>query len=279
MAADDSADGSMGSSKRPVLSSQGYSLFLAVVKGFPEVNLTHFTLTDGRQDLVASNISSALTGAQWQNYSQVQPSSVLVGILSSVLCSFEAKRARAPVFSFEGQICSLFSSGGSTPNEITIYKSFLLPPGEPLEEVARGKPTDASPFFSTTTQSMEAVDGDITDSSMYHSTSILKPWWRVDLGEERIIYQIQILPRQSAYERFHDVEVRVGTTAAVNGNFSSYNLLCTYTKIYALSEGHLLCSRYTGVVGRYVSIQIVAAVAEFLQINEINVYALQKEVT
>ncbi|XP_066953276.1 fucolectin-5-like [Macrobrachium rosenbergii] len=123
-----------------------------------------------------------------------------------------------------------------------------------------------------------AVDGVLSDASMYHSNLALKPWWQVDLLEERRIYQIQIYPRQdvSYYMRFHNVEVRIGKTYEGSGNFSSYGLLCNYTKTYTLPEGHLLCSRYGGVVGRYISVQITAAASEYLQIIDVSVFAYKK---
>ncbi|XP_066963378.1 fucolectin-5-like [Macrobrachium rosenbergii] len=168
--------------------------------------------------------------------------------------------------------CSLLSSGGSTSAQVFFYR---FPSEDSLEEVAKGKNTTASTPDGAYCPPGKAVDGFLAEYG-YYSGLLVKPWWQVDLGEVRLIYQIQIYPRQILYTRFHDVEVRVGTTFISNGIFSAYSFLCSYTKVYELAEGYLLCSRYNGVIGRYVSIQITAAAAEYLQLMEVKVFVLKK---
>ncbi|XP_068246259.1 uncharacterized protein [Palaemon carinicauda] len=172
--------------------------------------------------------------------------------------------------------CSLFGSGVSRAGHIYIYQYDLFPLDDTIEEMAERKPTTASQAYSLYDLPEDAVDGSLIDADAYFSLPLDKPWWQVFLGEERLIYQIQIFPRQVYYRRFHNVEVRVGNTAIHDGNFTSFSLLCTYMKIYELGEGHLMCSRYKGVFGRYISIQITATTAEYLQLNEVSVYGLKK---
>ncbi|XP_068246549.1 uncharacterized protein [Palaemon carinicauda] len=178
---------------------------------------------------------------------------------------------------FQKDTCFLFGSGGTHGGQVLVYRRIPSPLDGSLEEVAQGKLTNSSAPHSSSYTSEKAVDGLIDDANMYHSGTLVKPWWWVDLGEEKIIYQIQIYPRQSSLydHRFHDVEVRVGNILINHGNFSSYTLLCTYEKVYVRSEGQLLCTRYNGVNGRYVSIQIIDTASAILQVNEVAVHALK----
>ncbi|XP_068246258.1 uncharacterized protein [Palaemon carinicauda] len=172
--------------------------------------------------------------------------------------------------------CSLFGSEGSHGGQVFVYQRIPSPLDGSFEEVAQGKLTNSSDLFGFCPPNY-AVDGSLDESKFYHSSTLFKPWWWVDLGEEKIIHQIQIYPRQhNSYDhRFYDVEVRVGNILVNNGNFSSYTLLCTYEKNYVYLEGQLLCTRYNGVIGRYVSIQIIDTRSSVLQISEVAVYALK----
>ncbi|XP_068202925.1 uncharacterized protein [Palaemon carinicauda] len=250
------------------------SLMLSVITALPDTNSTYYILTDERRNLVPSKTTEVLTSILWADLSE--STAVLVNIPSDIRCSFEAQRAAALAFTFEDGTCSLFGSGVGTAGHVSIYQYDLIPSDDTIEEMARRKPTTASQAHSSYSPPEDAVDGSLNDADAYFSFPLVNPWWQVDLGEERLIYQIQIFTRQIAYERFHDVEVRVGNTAIHDGNFTSFSLLCTYTKIYVLGEGHLMCSRYKGVFGRYISIQITAATAEYLQLNEVSVYGLKK---
>ena len=53
-----------------------------------------------------------------------------------------------------------------------------------------------------------------TDASMYHSNDLIDPtpWWLLDLGETRMIHDIQILTRSGCCsDRLHDIEVSEGS--------------------------------------------------------------------
>ena len=55
-----------------------------------------------------------------------------------------------------------------------------------------------------------AVDND--DGTLLHSDDgDTYPWWLLDLGETRMIHDVQILPRRdNCIYRFHDIEVSNG---------------------------------------------------------------------
>ncbi|XP_066964918.1 uncharacterized protein [Macrobrachium rosenbergii] len=252
------------------------SLISAAIGASLDRNMTYYMLTSEMKKLLPSNTTAVLTSVLWPDFSR--STKVVADVPTHMRCSFEANKARAVAFTYEDDSCSLLGSGGGVVGQVFLYRSVIFPLDGSIEELARGKTTIASAPFAGTCPPQKAVDGSLADDAAYFSASLLKPWWQVDLGEERLIYQIQIFPRQhpSYYGRFHDVEVRVGKTLVSNGTLSSYSLLCSYTKVYQLGEGYLLCSRYNGFIGRYVSIQITAAAAEYLQLNEVNVFALKK---
>ncbi|XP_068222216.1 fucolectin-5-like [Palaemon carinicauda] len=251
------------------------SMIAAAMSAFsPSANTTYYVADEAPWVLTPSHINDVLTTVLWPDFLVTSP--VQVKALSNVSCSFRAMKSRVATFAFEENTCSLFGSEGTISGQVSFYRRIPSPLDGSLEEVARGKLTNSSGPASSSFPSEKAVDGLIDGDDRYMSLKLVKPWWWVDLEEERIVYQIQIYPRQNWYpNRFHDVEVRVGNTLVNNGIFSSYTRLCTYEKEYSTSEGHLLCTRYSGVSARYVSIHIVDAASEHLQINEVSVYALK----
>ncbi|KAK8726874.1 hypothetical protein OTU49_010107, partial [Cherax quadricarinatus] len=119
-----------------------------------------------------------------------------------------------------------------------------------------------------------AVTGNTLDTPFYHSLpGLVYPWWIVDLGDNYSVYQILIYPRRdSSVQRFHNIEIRVGTTLNSSGNLTSYTLFSTYLGPYASSYGLLVCNRMDGVMGRYVSIQRASPEDDMLQLINVRVY-------
>ncbi|KAK7082079.1 hypothetical protein SK128_011284 [Halocaridina rubra] len=177
------------------------------------------------------------------------------------------------------QVCSAVGTGGI--NLFDLYgRAKRFPPTPVLEEVAFQKKTYASPEYMPEQQRWKkefAVDGN--DATYYHSALVLNPWWLVDLGEQKTIYQVLLLSRQDCCpERFHDVEIRIGNELKTTGDFNAYKLIHFYTGPYSSAEGFLQCSFYNGITGRYLSIQIKNSM-EYLQLNTVRVYAARKAPT
>lgn len=152
-----------------------------------------------------------------------------------------------------GGDCSFYSIESSHPKTPTLVGPGI-PPLDMLEDVAFAKHVYASSVLSNSFQKRYGNDGD--DVTFYHSLGETNPWWMVDLGGEKTIYHITILPRQNCCpERFHDIELRIGDTLETNGDFSSHRLLAIYKGHYALDQGRLKYTFYTGVKGRYISLK------------------------
>ncbi|XP_066941210.1 uncharacterized protein [Macrobrachium rosenbergii] len=127
-----------------------------------------------------------------------------------------------------------------------------------------------------------AVDGDESTASFFHSyPSIVKPWWYVDLGENRVVKEVHVIPYGNGHSQlFTTVEIRVGKALpAVSGDFSSWDLfyyfqgpppaVLEYQK-FSTNSSYPLC-------GRYVSIQKVGTSPYvYFAFNEVKVFAMEK---
>ncbi|XP_069171809.1 fucolectin-like [Procambarus clarkii] len=171
-------------------------------------------------------------------------------------------------------MCGVIEEG--LPYNLSEVTYINLIPQDMLEEVAQGKPTYASstwiPYYSS-----YAVDGITTGTNFYASAiQDTNGWWIVDIGENRLIYKVTIIPRYGCCPtRFHDMEVRVGQNLITSGDLSEYTLFSTYAGPYTADQWLLTCDRVDKIYGRYIAIRYVGAVAEFIQICEVNVWALK----
>ncbi|XP_063587456.1 uncharacterized protein LOC134764730 [Penaeus indicus] len=101
-------------------------------------------------------------------------------------------------------------------------------------------------------------------NTIYHSLYNQRyAWWNVDLGAPAFIHVIRVYPdymRQNYLNRFHDVEVSVGSVAAVGGDVSTYTVIGTYIGPFPNSS---CCSvEYTlvpPVLARYVHVRLTTA--------------------
>ncbi|XP_064120594.1 uncharacterized protein LOC135225213 [Macrobrachium nipponense] len=151
--------------------------------------------------------------------------------------------------------------------------NFGMPSPEMLHDMAPGKNTFGS-SVAEEERPQKAIDGN--DNSYFHSTHEKRPWWVIDLGSERVIYHIMILTRQDCCsERLHDLQIRLGNNLEMNGDFSSSDLLYFYRGPYRKEDGFLMYTFAQGVKGRYLSLQIVAEEAEFLQLSTVKVIGLR----
>lgn len=170
--------------------------------------------------------------------------------------------------------CTFSGVDSRRPKTLTLVGA-SIPPQHMLEDAALGKPTYSSSIHSGAFPTYNANDGN--DGSMFHSLRNIQPWWMVDLGAERTIYNIIILTRHDCcYERFHDVEIRIGNTLRTDGDFSTHTLISFYKGPYTLDQGSLVYTFCNGIKGRYLSVKIESIKREFLQINTFKAIALKK---
>ncbi|XP_069989549.1 uncharacterized protein [Penaeus vannamei] len=160
-----------------------------------------------------------------------------------------------------------------------LFRRLISPPPGPLEEVSRGKPSEATANYPSF-YPHNAVDD--SDSTMYHSANgIARAWWMIDLLQHRLVRAVEVLPRYDfapAVGRFHDVEkliepqIRVSSTPRNGEDFSSWNLIGQYAGPYTAAEWRLNFTHDIGICGRYVVVQKVSSDTDHLQIVDVRVY-------
>ncbi|KAK7085923.1 hypothetical protein SK128_004805, partial [Halocaridina rubra] len=159
----------------------------------------------GPTNCAVSGVTTTFTSAQEPS---LPANTAVVPAPSDVICAIRANRWMATAFTFEEGNCTLYG-----PEELVEMQQILFgPPSFPnvteLEEVAEQKDTYASPKYGSYDK-LKAVDGIATgDVSLFWSTpSAANPWWIVDIGEERTVYQIHIFPRRACcFSYFHNIE-------------------------------------------------------------------------
>ncbi|XP_065051247.1 uncharacterized protein LOC135680930 isoform X2 [Rhopilema esculentum] len=154
--------------------------------------------------------------------------------------------------------------GGATP----------VPKPPPLTgNVARGKPTKQSTTAAGGVAS-RAVDGNRNGqwraSTCTHTANQNRPWWRVDLGVQQLVYKVSLSNRADCcWNRLRQVEIRVGNV----DNNPAANALCSYYP-GALGKGQtmeLTCSAPKRGRYLYVTIRIRGP----LTLCEVEVYAVR----
>ncbi|XP_069985442.1 uncharacterized protein [Penaeus vannamei] len=95
--------------------------------------------------------------------------------------------------------------------------------------VAGGKAVTAALQYS----SLVAEKGNDCDlGSIYHSGfGQVYAWWTVDLGDPVLVHAVRLFPDYSFQlyiDRFHHVEVSVGSVAAAGGDASTYTVVGTF---------------------------------------------------
>ncbi|XP_045135654.1 fucolectin-like [Portunus trituberculatus] len=198
---------------------------------------------------------------------------------SSVLCGMLCGEKRAVKYTFNNitNKCILYGEGYAAASSTNTLH--LFPSPNSLEDVATGKAASASSLLQSLylyNPSMAVDNLETDDSTIFHSDmNDLLPWWLLDLGESRMIHEVQILPRRDCCEyRFHDVEIRIGDVQPTNGDFSSFTLFSTYKGPYSSTLGRLSCARSDGLSGRFVVIMKVEVISgsEYLQMADVNVF-------
>ncbi|XP_042882864.1 uncharacterized protein LOC122259934 [Penaeus japonicus] len=122
-----------------------------------------------------------------------------------------------------------------------------------------------------------AIDDDVVESHFVSASSTSLPWWMLDLGEQRLVYSVDILPMNYGHDAVHDIEIRVGAQHTTDEpptgeNFTAWALLGEYRRRYDPSEGRLVFSSDAGICGRYVAVQKVVTTADLLRLLDVKVY-------
>nr|XP_053651861.1 uncharacterized protein LOC128701920 [Cherax quadricarinatus] len=194
---------------------------------------------------------------------------VSYNVASEIVCALLCMKNQALEYNFTGTTCTLEGEGWAVSARVVIFVAAYSP--DMLTELPTGNDTYGSPYIDSNIPYL-AVDNNIT--TYYHSNpGLVYPWWMLDLGDTANIHQVMILPRPGYFAyRFHNIEVRVGNTREMSGNFSSFTLFSTYKIYYSDTYGTLSCYRKDGVVGRYISIQRVTPEDDMLMLSDVRVF-------
>ncbi|XP_068226152.1 uncharacterized protein [Palaemon carinicauda] len=155
-----------------------------------------------------------------------------------------------------------------------------------MENIALLKPTESVGFWTDPADMVKdmAVDGIESSTNYYHSHPMVsKPWWYVDLGENRVVYEVHVLPygNNGAHTKyFATIEIRVGQELpSMAGDFSMWPLLAYYPGPAPMANAYLEFSPNDSypLCGRYVSIQKTGFVnGVFYVFSEVKVFSLEK---
>ncbi|KAK8388968.1 hypothetical protein O3P69_020732 [Scylla paramamosain] len=180
----------------------------------------------------------------------------------SMLCGVLCGERRAVKYTFNSNTnkCTLYGEGYGTASSTNTF--LMFPSQDSLEDVATGKPASASSVYLQ------------VSSNNSSSVADSQPWWLLDLGETRVIHEVQILPRRNCCPfRFHDIEIRIGDVQPANGNFSSFTPFSTYKGPYSAALGRLSCARGDGLSGRFVVIiKVIPGDQYVLQVADVNIF-------
>ncbi|KAK3108121.1 hypothetical protein FSP39_001658 [Pinctada imbricata] len=116
----------------------------------------------------------------------------------------------------------------------------------------------------------KAVDGiNITNNEVHSCASTMeeaRPYWYVDLGQEYCLKYVEIANRgDCCAQRLHDVEVTVA------GHYKDFKKLCGFFKGPGTAGQIVVLNCPLKTKGRYVKIQIVDGIENFLTLCEVRV--------
>ncbi|XP_047486344.1 uncharacterized protein LOC125037310 [Penaeus chinensis] len=191
---------------------------------------------------------------------------------SETVCAITTHQLDAPIYSFSDGTCNVGAAGTDPRGNARQFTPFSAPDLTQVANIAQGKPFEACLQYSTSYYPQYANDASESTSFISHG-SVARPWWMVDLQDINLVDRVEVLPRSGVYAyRFHQVEVRVGSTPRVGEDFSEWPLLGFYEGPYAASEGRLTFANETKLCGRYVVVQRVAAQVNLLELADVKVF-------
>ncbi|XP_064083995.1 uncharacterized protein LOC135199781 [Macrobrachium nipponense] len=253
--------------------------FFVVLKAFGWVLLlmgTYFATAE-----VAFSYYTPSGGSYCHRPSEIQ---VVPNIISRIGCSFMCSQYQGEGFMFTEGKCTI--AGGlkarSIGEKLTTFRRVTYSSNS--TNIALGKPTNSVAVWLSPTPMVSgmAVDGIESTVNYFHSEpKIVKPWWYVDLGGNRVVTEVHIMPYGSGHSIFFTtVEIRVGKALpAVSGDFSSWDLFSYFQgpppavqeyQKFSTNSSYPLC-------GRYVSIQkLGTAPYPYFVFNEVKVFALEE---
>ncbi|XP_047475926.1 uncharacterized protein LOC125029807 [Penaeus chinensis] len=153
-------------------------------------------------------------------------SSIEIVVVGVTLCSIHCSVRGCLAFQFQDGVCIIYHVGFLESNT-GVKNLYIVFTG--LANIASEKIVTASPQYST---KVGELASDCNLNTIYHS-EIREPyaWWNVDLANPAFIHLIRVYPdynKELYMTRFHDVEVSIGSVAAVGGDASSYTVIGTY---------------------------------------------------
>ncbi|XP_068226067.1 uncharacterized protein [Palaemon carinicauda] len=153
-----------------------------------------------------------------------------------------------------------------------------------LTNIALNKPTTCSRvtsnWDSVDRNPYLAVDGDDGTTLYFQASHSRKyPWWTVDIGQERLIGEVQVKFNGNGSDsaQFNNIEIRVGNEYVSDGNFSTWGLLAFFLgQPPYLTPDFLSLPGTNALCGRYISIKKLSSSPKyFVSINEVKVFALE----
>ncbi|XP_042279123.1 fucolectin-7-like [Thunnus maccoyii] len=149
--------------------------------------------------------------------------------------------------------------------EVEVY-GYRAPTGENL--ALQGKATQSSLYLSGI--AYNAIDGNHAnnwdEASCSHTNYNLSPWWRLDLQKTHKVFSVKITNRDTHAQRLNGAEIRIGDSAANNGNNNPRCAVITH-----IPEGSTQTFQCNGMDGRYVNI-VIPGRTEYLTLCEVEVY-------
>ncbi|XP_042872934.1 fucolectin-like [Penaeus japonicus] len=192
-------------------------------------------------------------------------------VRSNIICAFLSLRETGFAFLFQDGLCQVWGRGVEMPSSSRVFAKTSALPCTHLEEVALNKPTESSSEYAAFRRKEGGNDG--LESTMFESGGDVRPWWLVDLETLNLVHTVEIMSRQNCcYERFHDVEFRVGLVRGTTDDFSAWPLLAFYKGPYTSADERINFTSPSMILGRYVVIQKISSDNQALQLVDVKVY-------
>ncbi|XP_068241322.1 uncharacterized protein [Palaemon carinicauda] len=212
------------------------------------------------------------------------PSQLQAGKASIIGCASLCLQYQCQGYSIQDGECTVLGSltTPSVGEKMITYQrvSYLAS----LENAALGKATQSVDYYTGSFAMVKdmAVDGiDGSDNYFHSHTSVVHPWWYVDLGENKLVNEVHVLPygaNGGHASFFTTIEIRIGRELPVTrGDFSSWSLFAYYPGPPSQDKIYLKFTSAQPICGRYVSIQKMGVNPNVYYVfNEVKVFTKQK---
>ncbi|XP_047737456.1 uncharacterized protein LOC125178230 [Hyalella azteca] len=169
--------------------------------------------------------------------------------------------------------CQMVTGGAAlaTPNSLLLRCCFQAP----LVNVALGKPTRASSVLNSFLPGHSNDGVFLNSSNFFSSLNEIRAFLVIDLQQEYAIEAVALMPRLKNFgsNRFKYIEIRAGLTNVTGPDFSSYTLLALFPGPAPDPGIWVTKNLTTPVLGRFISLQRTAVLADYLEAAELMVYS------